>query len=113
MATLRLEIETTDRSLADDLIGRRYDADPHRVVALPGNATLKIDHLVKRYTLGVPETIVVLLDIGKDIAIGLVSAWLYDKLKGRAKTLTIEDTEVHIMQSDIEIHIKSRVERKE
>lgn len=113
MTTIKLEIDTTDRKLAEDLIGGRYDEDPHRLVALPGDATLKIDHLVKRYALDFPETIVVLLDIGKNIAIGLVSAWLYDKLKGRAKRLTIENMEVQVLQDDIEIHIKRRVERKE
>lgn len=111
MPTLKLEIDTTDRALVDDLLEGRYDADPQRVVAVPGNAELRIDHLVKRFAVEVPETIVVLLDIGKDVAIGLLSAWLYDKLKGRAQTLTIEDTEVHIVQSDIEIHIKRRLEK--
>src|SRR3989338_6237287 len=68
--TLKLEIDTTDRALVDDLLEGRYDADPQRVVAVPGNAELRIDHLVKRFAVEVPETIVVLLDIGKDVAIG-------------------------------------------
>lgn len=113
MKTLRLEIDTTDRSLANDLSGGQYDVDPDKAVALPGNATLKIDHLIKRYAVDVPETIVALLDVGKDVAIGLVSAWLYDKLKGRAKTLKIEETEVRVVQSEIELMIKHKLEKKE
>lgn len=113
MATLRLEIDTTDRSLANDLSGGQYDVDPHRVVAVPGNATLKIDHLIKRYAVGVPETIVALLEVGKDVTIGLVAAWLYDKLKGRTKILKIEETEVRVVQSEMEVVIKHKLEERE
>lgn len=113
MKLLRIEIDTTDRQLANDLSSEQVDSASPKAVAIPGNATLEIDHLVKRYALDVPETIVAILSVGKDVAVGLVAAWLYDKLKGRTKTLKIEETEVRIEKAEIEITIKHKLEKKE
>lgn len=113
MKKLRIEVDTTDRSLANDLREGQIDSGSPTVIPIPGDATFSVDHLVKRYALEAPETIVAILGFGKDVAVGLVAAWLYDKFKGRAKTLKIEETEVRIEKREIEIVIKRKLEEKE
>jgi hypothetical protein len=42
------------------------------------------------------------LEVGKDVSVGLVSAYIYDWLKGRASRLQIENSPVAIEQKEIE-----------
>ena len=113
MVRFKLEIDTTDRQLSVDITGGQADSASQKVEVIPGKATLEIDHLIKRYTIEVPETIVAILNVGKDVAVGLVAAWLYDTLKGRAQNLRIEETEVRLEKDDIEVAIKHKIEEKE
>jgi len=42
-----------------------------------------------------------LLHLGKDVAVGVVSAYLYDKLKGRATKLRVDREEIQIEKNEI------------
>jgi len=65
------------------------------------DVTLRLDSHIIREAFGFPEILQLTLPIGKDIAVGVFSAWLYDKLKGRATKLQINGTEVPIGRGKI------------
>lgn len=64
--------------------------------AVPGDGVLVFEGAVIRKAFGIPETLEFLLKTGKEVAVGLLSAWLYDRLKGRAVRLRINRTEVQL-----------------
>ena len=42
-----------------------------------------------------------ILTIGKDVGVGIISAWLYDKLKRRATKIYIDRVEIEITENNI------------
>lgn len=70
-----------------------------------------------RLAVGFPDIIRVVLEIGEEVAIGigagLISAWLYDKLKERkVEKLRIERIEVRIDKGEIERILIEKIEQK-
>lgn len=110
---MRIEIDTEDRQLSSDLMGNSETAQNGQTVNIPGGAKLTLGPLVKRYAVGVPETIEAVLTFGSGVASGLVASWLYDKIKGRATRLRIDETEVEINKGEIEHIIVRKIEKKD
>ncbi|MDH5686125.1 MAG: hypothetical protein OEY73_06345 [Hadesarchaea archaeon] len=65
---------------------------------------------------GVPQTINIIIEVAKvayPIAAGVVSAWIYDKLKNRnVESIRIKGTKTEIRKETIEIEIKKALEEK-
>lgn len=77
-----LKIETHDRHLGFEMLG----SNSHSIgdtVELPGGATLEFQGSLVRKSVGIPELLKFLLDTSLGVDIGLLSAWLYDKVKGK------------------------------
>ena len=56
------------------------------------------------------HTFVVFLDIARDVGVGLVSAWLYDKIKHKPAKIEYRRKEIHCKEGEIrrviEEHLK-------
>lgn len=71
---------------------------------------------IARLAEGVPQTINIIIEVAKvayPIAAGVVSAWIYDKLKNRnVESIRIKGTKTEIRKETIEIEIKKALEEK-
>lgn len=90
-----IEIDTFDRRLCGDLLGTST-VSAGASVLVPGGGALVFEGAVIRKAVGIPETLEFLFNCGKDVAVGLFSAWLYDRLRGRAVRLRVNRIEVEL-----------------
>jgi hypothetical protein len=98
---LPIEITTTDYNLVLDLMNAKESRVGWTNSISPG-ITLRLDRQTLFEAIGTPDIITFTVSIGKDIAVGVFSAWLYDKLKNRASKLKVKDTEVPIDKKAID-----------
>lgn len=79
-----LLIHTKDRTLEDEIFEDSDTVSPGGEITLRNNGTY-----IKKDVFS-PSTIMVLVDVGRDVGTGIAAAWLYDKLKD--KEVSIETT---------------------
>jgi hypothetical protein len=97
---INIEIESKDNSLVYEMIGGAK-AESGEIIKIGDGTSLKCDLLSMEFTDGIPQTFYFVLNITRDIGVGLASAWLYDKLKNRNVRLKINRTVVEIDQGEI------------
>jgi len=108
---ITFEIETHDSKLLSDLFELKEREWMPRV--FEEGASARYGGSVERLTKELPEIIIIAVEILKAIGIGVLSAWLYDKIKGRAVTLRIKKTEVKIDKGEIERILIEEMEKEE
>ena len=105
-----IEIATKDSVLIYDLMEKK-EAHSGMVSSVASGATLRLNSHLIREAFGVPEILQLTLSIGKDVAIEVFAAWLYDKLKGRAIKLEIDQTEIQIDKGEIKKIIIKKIKQ--
>lgn len=105
---VEIEIETLDRQLAFDLMGAPLRVGD--VKDIPGGATLTCGISLSRKTVDLPEIEHLVLTLGAEVAVALVAHWLYDKLRGRATKLRIDQREVEIEAGAIKRIIETTIQ---
>lgn len=71
------------------------------------DATLRYDGTLVANTPETDAIIHLILEVGSSVAIGVVSSWLYDKLKNDEEvTLQIEGQDVDIKEDEIKTHLE-------
>jgi len=109
---IKVEIATRDIKLSFDLFEtREIKQGMERQIAL--NLIMRSEGGMFAAAEGSPEIIYLAFEIGKDVAIGVLAAWLYDKLKGRAEKLRIEGIDVQIDEGEIKRVLIERIEKGE
>ena len=78
-----LHIETHDRRLGFEIAGTGNSLNAGTVVSLPGGATLEYQGSLVRKAFGIPEVLNFVLDASISLDLGLLGAWLYDKVKDK------------------------------
>jgi len=106
-----VEIQTNDGFLVFEMLGKSR-AESGDVVPIGDGASLKYNGTLIQLQEGIPETIVFILNLTTDIGIGIVSAWLYDKLKNKKATLRIDRTIVEIDKGEISRIIHEKIRKK-
>jgi len=102
MGTIRISVDTDDRTLSFDLFENPRQIGPGTRVAVPGNAELIMGRMQMRKAFGFPETLELVLSFSSGVVSSLVASWLYGKLKGRRNTtLCIEEQKVEIEEGQI------------
>jgi hypothetical protein len=111
---LTLTIEG-DPLLSADLLGR-----PKRMTAgettatTPGGAVVRWHGQRGTRAFDAPAIITLALELTREVAIALLSSWLYDKLKGgRARRLIVDRVEVQITEGEIRRVLLERMESQE
>ena len=62
----------------------------------------------------VPAVLKVVVQLGREVAVGLFATWLYDKLKGgRARRLRVDRMQVEITEGEIKRVLLERIEEEE
>lgn len=80
---VQLDIETHDRRLGFDIAGVGNSLNFGTAVDVPGGAKVVFQGAIVRKSFGIPEVLQFVLDTAVNVEIGLLSAWLYDKVKGK------------------------------
>lgn len=106
-----IRIETHDTLLVYDLL-EKDTANKGDVISIGDGASLRYRGTLIQLQEGIPEVIGFILTIAKDIGVGIVSAWLYDKLKNKKATLRIDRTVVEIDKGEITRIIREKITRK-
>jgi len=104
---MRLEIESGERNLESDLFDTKELSRGKEIIPVEG-VKVTYDGTLERGVLEFSKVIYLMVDIAKEISIGVFSAWLYDKLKGKNVKLKIKDEEVEINKSKIEEKIREK-----
>lgn len=80
---LQLKIETHDKRLGFDIAAVGNSLSSGTVVEVPGGAKLEYQSTYVRKALGIPEILEFIVDASVTVDLGLLSAWLYDKVKDK------------------------------
>lgn len=80
---VQLNIETHDCRLGFDIAGVGYTLSAGTAVDVPGGAKVLFEGSIVRKGFGIPEVLQFVVDTAVGVEIGLLSAWLYDKVKDR------------------------------
>jgi hypothetical protein len=112
---LEIEIETFDKKLDFDLFEAKERFGRGMETKIAEGVLARYERTDVRLAVGFADVIHFAITIGRNTAIGVVSGiisdWLYDKLKEReVEKLRIERTEVEIDRSQIERIITEKME---
>jgi len=112
---LEIEIETFDKKLDFDLFEAKERFERGMETKIAEGVLARYERTEGRLAVGFADVIHFAITIGRNTAIGVVSGiisdWLYDKLKERkVEKLRIERTEVEIDRSQIERIITEKME---
>jgi hypothetical protein len=105
---VRLEIKTIFPNTVKELL-ERNSVKKGDSITIPGtDSTLEYMDHPTRGIIGTEEYLNFLLNFGTGFASSIIAAWLYNKLNGRAISLTMDDTEIRIDKDEIKIEIEKR-----
>lgn len=110
---MQLEIDIRDIRVAFDILGTPGRLTSGSQVTAPGGATLTFEGLVERRALDIPGVLQFIVDCSVNVEIGLLAAWLYDKVKGRAARLRINRVEVEIDEGEIKRVLLEQVDHEQ
>jgi hypothetical protein len=108
-----LEIDTNGPLLAFDLFGRPKTLAAGTKVSVPGDAVLELREMREQRSAELPTLLTLALSVPISVASGLVANWLYDKLKGRTRSLRIDHIEVQLDKGEIQKFLVDRLESKD
>jgi hypothetical protein len=92
---IQIGIDTHDRRLGFDIAGRDGRLASGTVVEAAGGVKVEYQGSLVRKSFGIPEVLQLIVDVSKDVEIGLFSAWLYEKVQNRqVERITIRQTEI-------------------
>lgn len=80
---IQLDIETHDRRLGFDIAGVGNSLTAGTVVEVSDGVSVEYCGSIMRKSFGIPEILQLVVDVAKDIEVGLFAAWLYDKVKNK------------------------------
>ena len=78
-----LQIETEDPRLAWDMVGRDGSLQAGTIIDLPGGVRLEFSGMVMRRAVDVPAVLEFIAEVATQLDVGLLAAWLYDKMRQR------------------------------
>ena len=110
--SLQIAIQTPDKHFDFDVLGSRRISAGDSVEVAPG-ARLVWQGSIGYKAFGEPSWATYLLEIAGAVPAGVIAAWLYHKLKGRALRMTIDRTEVEIEEGEIKKVIQERIDIEE
>ena len=109
-----ISIASSDAGLAFELFAPAKTVGEGAKAEVPGKATIALSSWHGTKAFGAQEVLNLVLECGRDVGIGLLASWLYDKLKGRPVKLRIDRTEILIIkEGEIRRVLTERIEGEE
>lgn len=110
---LRIEIQSHDW-VERELFGRPRSLAAGARYEIPGTngAILTYHGAFVRKADSLPRIVEIVLSVSHEVAVGLVVAWLYDKLRGRTERLRTENTEVRVEEGEITRVVQPVIDRE-
>jgi hypothetical protein len=81
---MEIEIYTQDRSLFSELMGGKKKVGPDTFIALEDGTKIYFRGILSKRALNIQDALMFAVEFGSGVGTGLFTAWLYEKLKGRA-----------------------------
>ena len=101
-----IKIETQDKFLVFEIFEVKQSKQGMQKEVSAG-VVLRWDSTFIREAFGVPDIISLTLQLGRDVAVGVFSAWLYDKLKRQPPSkLEIGNKQIPVDKKAIEERLK-------
>ena len=99
---VNITIDTEDSQLVYDILEKdSLIVKPGYQKKLSDGTIITLTKVDRRRSVGLPETIPLVLSLGTSIAVNIVSSWLYDKMIDRKATLYIERKEIQKDKGEI------------
>ena len=113
LTELMFEIETHDRQLEFDLMGNPASLYQGVALTLPDGSTIAWQPGPLRKAPGLPKILHFILVCGRDVSVGVLASYLYEKLKGRATVLRVDRQEIRIDKGEITRVITEHIEERD
>lgn len=102
---IKIEVFTLDPTLRSNFVADNG--------VIPGSGcSISTEKRQQKAAFGVGEVLMLALNFGTSVSAGVAARWLYDKLNGKAVSVSIEKVEVPLseeaLRSALETHLKSR-----
>ena len=109
---MELEIHTHNKDILFDLLGKSPISRDDSIIT-PGNAKLTYKGTTIRLAEGLPKIINLVVTFGSGVAAGVVSNWIYDKLKHKTEKIVINRKEIHLDEGELKRVLEEtiRIER--
>jgi len=110
-----IEIETFDKELEMDLFDAKRFVAGETEKTISEGISIRWEGTEFKKVVGFPDiihiTLILARDVALPIALGIVSNWLYDKIKGRAIKIKVKGFQVQIDRDQIEKILTEKIER--
>ena len=110
-----IEIETFDKKLESDLFEARRFSTGETERTISEGISIRWDGTEFKKAVGFPDIIHISLILARDvvlpIALGVLSNWLYDKIKGKATKIKVNGVEVQIDKDEIKRILNEKIEK--
>src|SRR3989304_475058 len=104
--TVNIEIKTSGPRLAFELFGAGGRISTGDEISIPGGGSLKYLGQMEYRSLDMPTILTMALNFSSGVAVGVIANWIYDKLKGKANSITIDRIEIELNKGEIERILK-------
>ena len=113
---LNFEIETNDAILERHIFSSAQLSAGFTRIQISEGIIAKYNGTIIQLAVDIPNIIKIVIEIGKDVGIGigsgLISAWLYEKLKGKdVKKIRIDGNEVELDQEQLQRTIEEKLKQ--
>lgn len=113
-SNMYIDIETDDNQLIYDLFKKAIKDDKEiskgESIELNG-VIIKYNGIQKKRNLDIPTTFQLIVTFVSGSASGLFANWLYDKIYGKANTLSIDKKIIEIDKGEIKRIIETHIEK--
>ena len=106
---VHVEIKTNNPRLAFEIFGMGGKVATGDVISIPGGPTLKYLGQMEYRSLDMPTILLTALEFGSGVAVGVLSNWIYEKLKGKTNSITIDRIEIELNKGEIEKILKEKI----
>lgn len=108
--TVNIEIKTSGPKLAFELFGAGGRVSTGDEISIPGGGRLKYLGQMEYRSFDMPTILKVALSVGGAVAVEIISNWIYDKLKGKTNSITIDRIEIELKKGEIERILKEKID---
>jgi hypothetical protein len=110
---IELHVLSDERLLSSDVMQSKTLSAGKTRIQGPGDAILTWEGEDFAKAAGIPHLVHFALDVGSGVASGLITAWLWDKFRGKSiRSISIDRTVVEFDEGKIKRVLQERIEKE-